>query len=114
MLNRADTGPPQRLSFEAWRIRIQTSSSKEHLLLVVGAYLGIWTNDELKHIGLTRASIGSIDDLKRLAIELADANVNFRGSPHERLWLRDLALVVSTAAARSRHLGMVGADGGRP
>jgi hypothetical protein len=98
------TSHPGRVSFEAWRIRIQTSGFKEHLLLVVAAYLGGWTDNELKLMGLRRAPVESIAALQLRATEFAEANANFNGDPEDRLWLRDLALVISTAAARARHL----------
>lgn len=94
---------PERISFETWRTPVQTSVSEDHLLLVVAAYLGTWTAADLTQVEphLT-VPINSIEALHVRAAELGKLQCEIVESRKDWPLHRDLALVISVAAARAR------------
>jgi hypothetical protein len=97
--------PIGNLIFEKWRTRIQLCVRHDQVLLALAAYLAAWKPQDINRlpIALTEA-IGTIDELHHRAIDLALAEVNFKGSNADWALLRELALVVGAAAARARYL----------
>jgi hypothetical protein len=93
------------LGIETWRPRIEACVLEHELPLTVGAYLGAWSVQEINRLSVRlTAPIRSIDDLHHRAIELVQAETNFRGSNANWTLLGDLAMVITAAAARARFL----------
>ena len=97
--------PAPDLTFEKWRARVQMCVLQEELLLVVAAYLGHWRPQEINRLPVPlTAPVRTLDELHIRAVELAHADMKFKGSNADWDLLRQLSLVISAAATRARHL----------
>jgi hypothetical protein len=92
---------PSPISFEKWKNPVQRAASVDELMLVVAAYLSAWPIEELLRIPPSLvAPIRSSDELAARAVDLNHAEIDFRGNSEGQHALGELAMVVSTAAAR--------------
>lgn len=92
------------LSFEFWRVSMQTPRSEDEVLKAVATYLGSWRFSEQVSVpSRLLTPIPSVEELHRRAKELAQTEAE-PNTTFDRERLRDLALVISTAAARAYHL----------
>ena len=80
----------------------------DELLLSIAAYRAAWRPRDVNRLPdpLT-GPIESLEELHTRAIDLAQAEVTFRGSNEDWGLLRELALVIAAAAARARYLDSV-------
>src|SRR5688572_9566047 len=96
---------PSAYSFEAWRIPVQSATSVDDLMLVVAAYLNSWPIEDLMRVPVGLAEpIRLPHELADRAVELSHAEIDFRGNSDTQQALSELALVISTAAARLAYL----------
>ena len=97
----AEVSRPAQISFKKWQAPVQRAASVEELLLVVAAYLSAWPIEELMRLPQSLvAPIRSPDELAARAVELNHAEIDFAGNSEAQDALRELALVISAAAAR--------------
>jgi predicted Zn-dependent peptidase len=97
--------PAPDLTFEKWRSRLQLCVLQDELLLVVAAYFGSWRPQDFSRLpGTLTAPIRTLDELHTRAVELAHAELGFKGSKTDWDLLRQVALVISAASDRARYL----------
>jgi hypothetical protein len=93
--------PLSPISFQKWQDSVQRAASVEELMLVIAAYLSGWPIEELMRVPQSLvAPIRSSDELAARAVDLNHAEIDFRGNAESQYALGELAMVVSTAAAR--------------
>lgn len=97
--------PAPDLTFEKWRARVQLCTNTEQLLLTVAAYLAAWRPVDMGRVPAQLTTrIESIEKLHHRALDVAMAEVTFRGPHADWALLTELAQVITAAAARARYL----------
>lgn len=100
------------ICFDHWRFSIQTAMDFDELMLVVAAYMGGWTRDELLMLPLSLASkINSSDELMARAVDASRAEIQFVGEQSRYPYMREMALTLAFAASRLRYLQAMRANG---
>jgi hypothetical protein len=93
------------LTSDKWRARIQACVLQDEVMLTVAAYLGTWRPQDVTRLPVAlTCRIQSPTELQHRALDLAVAEVTFKGSNSDWKLLRELAQVVTTAAARAHQL----------
>lgn len=97
------------ISFDRWKLSIQTATDLDQLLRVVTTYVGSWTPAQLSTLplGLSSPVLNSCDDLMTRAVIASREEVNFTGDARHYPPLREMSLALLAAASRLRYLEAV-------
>lgn len=94
------------ICFDRWRFSIQTAMDLDQLMLVVSAYLSVWTLEQLSMLPpeLSDSHLHGSDDLIARAVLARRAEVNCSRDTKRYPFLREISLTFAAAASRFRYL----------